>query len=325
MLSPMKVLVTGGAGAIGSHVVEALLERSDEVGVLDSFHDFYPRERKERNLETARKSAGFAGLWEVDIRDADGVAGCLRELRPDALIHLAARAGVRPSLVEPAAYMDVNMTGTATLLDAASKAGVSRVVFASSSSVYGERPRGPFAEDDPADRPLSPYGASKRGGELLCHSFHRTAGLPITCLRFFTVYGPRQRPDLAIHKFARLALAGEPIPVFGDGTSERDFTFVSDLVDGVLRALDRAEGYRVYNLGRGVPVTLNETIAALERALGVAVKRSILPAQTGDLPRTWAAIERARAELGYEPRVELREGLDRFVRWLREEDGCAPS
>ena len=321
----MRVLVTGGAGAIGSHVVEALLERSEEVGVLDSFHDFYPRERKERNLELARRSAGFAGLWEVDIRDADGVARCLRELRPDALIHLAARAGVRPSLLEPEAYMDVNVTGTATVLNAAVKADVSRLLFASSASVYGERPRGPFSEDDRADRPLSPYGASKRGGEMLCHSFHHTTGLPATCLRFFTAYGPRQRPDLAIHKFARLVLSGEPIPVFGDGSSERDFTFISDLVDGVLRALDRVEGFHVYNLGRGVPLTLNETISALESALGIPVKRLALPVQTGDLPRTWASIDLAKAELGYEPRVDLREGLDEFVHWLREEGGCASS
>ncbi len=325
MLSAMRVLVTGGAGAIGSHVVDALLARSDEVGVLDSFHDFYPRGEKERNLARARESAGFARLWEIDVRDADGVAHCLQELRPDALIHLAARAGVRPSVLEPEEYMDVNVTGTATVLNAAVRAGVERLVFASSASVYGARPRGPFVEDDRADRPLSPYGASKRSGELLCHVFHSTSGLPITCLRFFTAYGPRQRPDLAIHKFARLALAGKPIPVFGDGSSERDFTFVSDLVDGILRALDRAEGFRIYNLGSGGAVTLNETIAALERALEIPVKRRVLPLQTGDLPRTWAAIELARAELGYEPRVDLAEGLRHFVRWLREEGGCASS
>ena len=315
----MKVLVTGGAGAIGSHVVDALLARSDEVAVLDSFHDFYPRQTKERNLAGARSQRGFAGVWELDIRDRDGVTRCLREFRPAALIHLAARAGVRPSLLEPEEYMDVNMTGTATLLHAAAQAEVSRVIFASSASVYGDRPREPFNEADRPDRPLSPYGASKRGGELLCHSFHASADLSITCLRFFTAYGPRQRPDLAIHTFARRALAGEAIPVFGDGSSERDFTFVSDLVDGILRALDRAEGFHVYNLGRGAPVTLNETIAALERALGVSIKREVHPLQAGDVPRTWAAIDLARAELGYEPRVDLDLGLREFVGWLREE------
>lgn len=315
----MRVLVTGGAGAIGSHVVDALLARSDEVGVLDSFHAFYPRAHKERNLARAKSAAGFAGLWEVDVRDASGVARCLRELRPEAVIHLAARAGVRPSLLEPVEYIDVNVTGTAALLEAVGHASIGTLLFASSASVYGERPRGPFSENDRADRPLSPYGASKRAGELLCHAFHRNTGASTTCLRFFTAYGPRQRPDLAIHKFARLALAGEPVPVFGDGSSERDFTFVSDLVDGVLRALDRASGFRVYNLGRGAPVTLNETIAELERALGVPVKRQQLPPQAGDLPRTWAAIEHARAELGYEPGTDLARGLPEFVRWLREE------
>ena len=318
----MRVLVTGWAGAIGSHVVDALLARSDEVAVLDSFHDFYPRRTKDRNLAAARSQRGFAGLWELDVRDRDGVARCLRELRPDALIHLAARAGVRPSLLEPEEYMDVNMTGTATLLHAAVQAQVSRVIFASSASVYGDRPRGPFSEADRSDRPLSPYGASKRGGELLCHSFYSSAGLPITCLRFFTAYGPRQRPDLAFHTFARLALAGAAIPVFGDGSSERDFTFVSDLVDGILRALDRAEGFHVYNLGRGAPVTLNEAVAALERALGIPVKREVHPLQAGDVPRTWAAIDLARAELGYEPGVDLDRGLREFVRWLREEVEC---
>ncbi len=321
----MRVLVTGGAGAIGSHVVDALLARSDEVAVLDSFHDFYPRRVKDRNLAAAVGQRGFAGLWELDVRDRDGVAQCFRELHPDALIHLAARAGVRPSLLEPEEYMDVNMTGTATLLHAAVQAQVSRVIFASSASVYGDRPRGPFREADRPDRPLSPYGASKRGGELLCHSFYASAGMPITCLRFFTAYGPRQRPDLAFHRFARRALAGEAIPVFGDGSSERDFTFVSDLVDGILRALDRAEGFHVYNLGRGAPVTLNEAIAALERALGIPLKREVHPLQAGDVPRTWAAIDLARAELGYEPCVDLDRGLRDFVCWLREEVECDSS
>jgi len=315
----MRVLVTGGAGAIGSHVVEALLARGDRVAVLDSFHPFYPREHKQRNLASAREHAGFAGLFEADLLDTRGVASAFSELRPEAVIHLAARAGVRPSLEDPVGYAQVNVAGTAALLEAASSAGVGRFVFASSSSVYGDQPRGPFSEDLPADRPLSPYGATKRAGELLCHAFHHNRGLAVSCLRFFTVYGPRQRPDLAIHKFALLALAGKPVPVFGDGSAERDFTFSSDIVDGVIRALDRASGYSIYNLGRGEPVTLGATIDALEAALGVPIERAYQPEQPGDVPRTWASIERARSELGYAPRVQLRDGIAAFVVWLRKE------
>jgi UDP-glucuronate 4-epimerase len=321
----LRVLVTGGAGAIGSFVVEALLARGDEVAVLDSFHDFYPRARKERNLEAARAHAGFAGVCEGDIRDSGFVTRSFARHAPQGCIHLAARAGVGPSLSDPVGYADVNVLGTAIVLNAAARARVERFVFASSSSVYGERPRGAFTEDMTTDRPLSPYAATKRGAELLCHAAHASSGLPVSCLRFFTVYGPRQRPDLAIHKFARLILAGSPIPVFGDGSVERDFTYVGDTVDGILRALDRASGYQIYNLGRGKPVTLNETIAALERACGRRAQRQTLPSQAGNVPRTWASIEHARAQLGYDPKVDLDLGLERFVRWLREEGDCASS
>ena len=316
----MRVLVTGGAGAIGSTVVDALLERSDEVGVLDSFHEFYPRARKERNLEPARSSGGFAGLWEGDVRDRELVTRCMRELRPDAVIHLAARAGVPPSLDEPEEYMDCNVTGTAVVVRAAIEARVGRLLFASSSSVYGVRSRERFIEDAPADRPISPYGASKRAGEMLCHALHDMSGLPITCLRFFNAYGPRQRPDLVIYRFARLALRGKPVPVYGDGSVERDYTFISDVVDGILRALDRAGGYHVYNLGRGQPVTVNDMIAALEKALGATLERDPLPPRAGDVPLTWASIDLARDELGYDPRVELPEGIEAFLDWLRREE-----
>jgi UDP-glucuronate 4-epimerase len=321
----MRILVTGGAGFIGSHLAEALLDRGDEVAILDSFHEFYPREIKERNLRRIRTHARFAGLVEGDLRDAKLVARTLSELRPQAIAHLAGRAGVRPSLEDPVGYFDVNTTGTAVVLHEALRAGVDRVVFASSSSVYGERPRGEFVEDDAADRPISPYGASKRSAELLCHAIFHTTALPITCLRFFTAYGPRQRPDLAIHKFVRMALAGEPIPVFGDGTTERDYTYICDVVDGVVRAIDRPSGFRIYNLGRGNPVTLNSTIAALERVLGRPIERRALPPQAGDVSRTWASIERARSELGYCPRTDLVDGIGAFVSWLREEDACASS
>lgn len=319
----VKVLVTGGAGFIGSHLLEACLERSHEVAVIDSFDPFYARERKEANLQIARKQSGFAGLYEGDIRDPGLVRSAFEEFRPQAVLHFAARAGVRPSLEAPSEYCDVNLTGTSVLLEETLRSGCERFVFASSSSVYGEKPRGPFVETAGANRPISPYGATKRAAELLCHATHKTSGLPITCLRIFTAYGPRQRPDLAIHKFARLMLAERPIPVFGDGSAERDFTFVGDLVDGITRAMDRVSGFQIYNLGGAKPVTLNQTIACLERALGRQAKRETLPVQAGDVPRTWASIELAREELGYQPRVEFEEGIQAFVSWLREEGGCA--
>ncbi len=315
----MRVLVTGGAGAIGSHLVDVLLARGDEVGVLDSFHDFYPREWKERNLAGAREHERFAGLWEGDIRDRELVGRAFAELRPEGVVHLAARAGVRPSIERPLDYCDVNVNGTAVVVTEAASAGAERFVFASSSTVYGERSRVAFVEDMDTDFPISPYGATKRAGELFCHSIHRHSGLAITCLRFFSVYGPRQRPDLAITQFAMRMLASEPIVIFGDGSVERDFTYVTDILDGVVAALDRAQGFAIYNLGRGQPVVLNDAIAMLEAELGVAAKRETRPAHPADLPRTWASIERAARELGYDPKVRLQDGIAAYVRWLQEQ------
>jgi UDP-glucuronate 4-epimerase len=319
----VRVLVTGGAGFIGSHLVEALLARGDEVVVLDSFHPFYPRGIKERNLVRARAHPGFRAIHEVDIRDAKAMGEVLETHTPESVIHLAARAGVRPSLEAPEEYADVNVTGTVVALREAGARGVQRFLFASSSSVYGEKPRGPFVEDMDADHPISPYGATKRSGELLAYAMHRAFGMNLTCVRIFTAYGPRQRPDLAIHRFARQMLRAEEIPVFGDGSAERDYTYVGDLVDGILRALDRAEGFHVYNLGRGEPFTLNETVSTLERVLGVRARRNSLPVQAGDVPRTWASIERARSELGYDPHTSLEDGIREFADWLRREEACA--
>ncbi|HTO53743.1 MAG TPA: NAD-dependent epimerase/dehydratase family protein [Myxococcota bacterium] len=314
--------MTGGAGAIGSVLVDALLEQGAQVAVLDSFHEFYPRARKERNLDRARRAPGFAGVLEGDVRDDDFVSKGIARFAPTALVHLAARAGVRPSVDDPVSYADVNLRGTQIVLNAAARSGVERFVFASSSSVYGERPRGEFTEDLAADRPLSPYGATKRGGELLCHAAQATTGMAVTCLRFFNAYGPRMRPDLAIHKFATLMLADQPLPIFGDGTIERDFTYVGDTVDGIVRALERARGFHTYNLGRGQPVTVNEIVSSLERVLGRRARRELLPPQPGDLPRTWASVALARAELGYAPKVDLDDGIGRFVAWLREDGEC---
>lgn len=316
----MRALVTGGAGAIGSHVVDALLARGDRVAIVDSFHDFYPRVNKERNLAGILGHAGFHRLYEVDIRDAAGVAGAFEDFSPDTVVHLAARAGVRPSVDAAVEYADVNLNGTAVVLDASMKARVERFFFASSSTVYGEGATSPFEEDGDTSRPVSPYGATKRGGELLCYAAQRGRDLQMTCARFFSVYGPRQRPDLATACWAQAMREGRPIPVFGDGSVERDFTFISDIVDGILRALERPAGFRIYNLGRGQPFSMNQVIALLEQAMGVPAERDVRPAHPADLARTCASIDRARDELGYEPKVSLEDGIRSYVDWLTNGD-----
>jgi UDP-glucuronate 4-epimerase len=317
----MRALVTGGAGGIGSHLVDTLLARGDEVAVLDSFHGFYPRAQKERNLLDARSRPGFRGVHEGDIRDRPFVARVLRELRPDTVFHFAGRAGVRPSVNEAVEYTDVNVNGTAVVLAEAAACGVARLLFASSSTVYGDGARSPFREDDDTGRPLSPYGATKRGGELLCYAAHRTTGLAVSCLRFFSAYGPRQRPDLAIAAWANALRAGRPIQVLGDGSAERDFTYVSDLVEGVLSAALHVKDFHIYNLGRGKPYAMNRVLELLERELGVRALRDERPRHPADLQRTCASIERARSELGYAPATDLEEGIQRYVRWLVDEGG----
>ena len=317
----MKVLVTGAAGFIGSHVAEALVARGDEVVGLDDFDPFYPRARKERNLAALRAGRGFS-LVEGDVRDAATVARALAGV--EAVVHLAARAGVRPSLADPAAYASVNVAGTATLLAECRRAGVTRVVLGSSSSVYGEDTPAPFREDAPCVGPVSPYAASKRAAELLAASVAAPFGLRAVALRFFTVYGPRQRPDLAIHAFARRMGRGEPIPVFGTGEESRDYTYVSDIVAGVLAATDRsgtlAPGtVECFNLGGEHPVPLREMIATLARALGVTPVLDPRPRLPGDVGHTAADLTRARAALGFAPAVPFAEGIERFVTWYRDD------
>lgn len=309
------IVVTGGAGFIGSHLCEALLRRGDEVIALDNFDEFYDPAVKRRNIEEAARSPRFR-LVEGDIRDERCVRGVIAD-GIGAVVHLAARAGVRPSIEQPLLYQDVNERGTLTLLEACRESGVKKFIFGSSSSVYGNNRKIPFAESDSVDRPISPYAATKRAGELISHTYHHLFGLAVTCLRFFTVYGPRQRPDLAIHKFARLIEASRPIPVFGDGGMMRDFTYVDDIVDGVLRAIDRCEGYHIYNLGESQPVSVRELIELLEAALGKKAVIDRQPLQPGDVDRTYADVTLARAELGYEPRTDMPTGLARFVTWLR--------
>lgn len=314
----MSILVTGGAGFIGSHLLDRLVaDRPDGQFVcLDNFDDFYPREVKLANLKAALAS-GRVALVEGDIRDA---ALCLRVCREHdvrAIVHLAALAGVRPSIERPDLYAQVNCLGTVILLEAARQAGVEQFVFGSSSSVYGVKSAAPFGEDDPVGRPISPYAATKRAGELLCHAHHHLYGLPVVCLRFFTVYGPRQRPDLAIHKFVRLIEAGEPIPVFGDGSSSRDYTYCSDVVDGIIAALELPPGFEIINLGNSEPVTLSDLIALIEDALGKKADVQRLPGQPGDVPITCADVSKAARLLGYAPRFPIGKGIARFVEWFR--------
>ena len=318
---PGTILVTGAAGFIGSHLSEALIARGDRVVGLDNFNDFYDPAIKRGNLAGLQGRPGFA-LVEGDIRDAAAVARVFAEHAPTSVVHLAAMAGVRPSLQDPALYHDVNCTGTAIVLQAARAAGVSRVVFGSSSSVYGGNPKVPFHEDDDVSHPVSPYAATKRANELTCHTFHHLYGMDIACLRFFTVYGPRQRPEMAIHKFVRLTEAGQPLPLFGDGRSERDYTYIDDILDGVVKAHDRSHGYRIYNLGESRTISLRDLVAAIGRATGKEPRVDWQPPQPGDVPRTFADIGRAKAELGYAPKVDLDEGLRRFVDWYRAAPGA---
>jgi UDP-glucuronate 4-epimerase len=317
-----RILVTGAAGFIGSHLVDRLLARGDAVVGLDNFDPFYDPAIKRRNLRGALGSPQFT-LVERDLRDRAAVAAAVAAARPDAVVHLAAQAGVRPSIQKPQLYVDVNVTGTLNLLDAMVAAGCRRLVFGGTSSVYGAGCKPPFREDDAADRPISPYAATKRAAELLCHTWHALHGMRVTVLRFFTVFGPRQRPEMAIHKFARLMLAGQPIPLFGDGRSVRDYTYVDDILDGTVKGLDHDEGYGVYNLGESQTHSLDQLVELLAKELGVTPRIERHPDQPGDVPATCADIAKSRRELGYDPRVPLPEGIRRFVRWLRAEASAA--
>ena len=321
----MKVIVTGAAGFIGSHVVDALLARGDEVVGVDNFDPFYDPALKRRNLSGALASGAFR-LAEADIRHA-GLVDALRAAGgegADAVVHLAARGGVRPAIREPLLYSQVNLDGTVAVLEAARALGIGRFVFASSSSVYGNRETVPFAESDAVEQPISPYAATKRAGELLCHAWRHMYGTSVVCLRFFTVYGPRQRPDLAIHAFARKMAAGEPIPLFGDGSSQRDYTYVDDTVQGVLGAIrytgEHPGAFEIVNLGESRTVSLSRLVELLSGALGVEPRIERLPPQPGDVERTFADVSKARRLLGYDPRVQVEEGIPRFVEWFRAQE-----
>jgi UDP-glucuronate 4-epimerase len=312
------VLVTGGAGFIGSHLTRRLLGRGDRVTVLDDFNDFYDPRRKRRNVAGFVDHPDYA-LVEGDIRDRGLVDRTFEAGRFDAVVHLAARAGVRPSLAEPILYEEVNCIGTLHLLEAARRLGPETFIFGSSSSVYGINEKVPFSEDDPVDLPISPYATTKRTGELLCFNYHHLYSLKTTCLRFFTVYGPAQRPEMAIHKFTDLIASGRPVPMFGNGESRRDYTFIDDIIDGVVASLDLAPGFEILNLGGAETTRLADLVAWIGEALAVEPVIEYLPDQPGDVPITYADVTKAQRVLGYSPKVPIREGLERFVAWYEAE------
>ena len=313
----MKALVTGAAGFIGSHLCERLIRDGWSVVGLDNFDDFYDPAVKRANIRGCIESEQFK-LVEADIRDADAVGSVLAGPDVDIIVHLAAKAGVRPSIKDPLTYQDVNVNGTMVLLEGTKRFGVKKFVFGSSSSVYGNNEKVPFSETDNVDFPISPYAAMKKAGELICHTYSHLYDIDMVCLRLFTVYGPRQRPDLAIHKFCKLIEAGEPIPVFGDGSMQRDFTYIDDIIDGIVGAMGRCEGYEIYNLGESRPVRLDVLISQIEKVLGTRAKINRLPVPPGDVRQTYADVGKAKERLGYEPRTRIDVGLKKFVEWLRK-------
>jgi len=321
------ILVTGGAGFIGSHLCTRLCTAGQRVICLDNFDDFYAPAVKQENVQQALATAASHFIFrQGDIRDHQFLRRLFQDEAVDVVIHLAARAGVRPSIEQPLLYSEINIQGTLNLLECCREFRVRHFLFGSSSSVYGERTQGPFSEDDDVSTPVSPYAATKRAGELLCYTYSHLYRLRIACLRFFTVYGPRQRPDLAIHKFARLMTRGEPLPVYGDGTSQRDYTYIDDIVAGIVRAWewlqqgDPATGlYDIFNLGGSHPVPLLELIRLLETALGSQASIDWQPAQPGDVPITFADLRKSQAILGYHHQVDIATGIQRFAEWFQQQ------
>ncbi len=313
-----NILITGGAGFIGSHLVDQLLaEGGWRVTVIDDFNDFYEPQIKRQNVLDHLKHPDYE-LHEVDIRDRQALEHVLWQTQFDTIVHLAARAGVRPSLTQPQLYAETNINGTMNLLELARNNNVRHFVFGSSSSVYGVNVKVPFSEDDPIFHPISPYAATKAAGELLCHTYSHLYGMRCICLRFFTVYGARQRPDLAIHKFASLISQGKPIPVFGDGTTRRDYTYIDDIIAGVRAAIDyRTSNYEVINLGESRTVELRELISLLEKVLGMKAQIDRQPLQPGDVPQTFADVKKARLLLGYDPQTQIEDGIRKFIEWFR--------
>jgi UDP-glucuronate 4-epimerase len=311
----MSILITGGAGFIAFHLAEALIRRGFEVNLLDNFNNFYDPELKRKNVNDL-KALGCGHLNIVDILDRNSLRQVFENTRPEIVIHLAAWAGVRPSLEKPEIYSAVNVTGTVNLLEFAREFSTRCFIFGSSSSVYGGNTKVPFSEDDPVNRPVSPYAATKRAGELICHTYAYNYSMHITCLRFFTVYGPRQRPEMAIHKFAQLMFEGKEIPIFGKGDSRRDYTYVEDIVSGIIRAMEVNPPFEIINLGESQTITLLDLVQLLESALGIKAKLRFLPEQSGDMEITYADISRAQRILGYAPKRPVKEGIQLFADWF---------
>ena len=311
-----SILITGFAGFIGSHLTEKMLLSGNTIIGIDNFDSFYDRSIKEKNISGFRDIKNFS-LYELDLLDKEGLKRVFETNRIDLVVHLAAKTGVRPSLIDPAGYYDTNVIGTLNLLEAMKQYGCKKMVFASSSSVYGNNKKVPFSEDDNVDSPISPYAATKKAGELLCHTYCHLYGFSIFCLRFFTVYGPRQRPDLAIHRFAKLIMEGKSIPFYGDGNTARDYTFISDIVDGIMGAINNLNGYDIFNLGESKTITLSKMVSVLENVLGKKAILEKLPLQPGDVERTYADISKAQRILNYSPSFSFESGIEEFIHWLK--------
>lgn len=323
------IVVTGGAGFIGSNLVDYLLSQGNKVLIIDNFNDFYSPDIKEKNIQdiisNMKKSEiceDHLMIYRNDIRDKSSMERIFSENKIDSIVHLAAMAGVRPSISNPELYYDVNINGTLNLLEQCKLHNIKKFVFASSSSVYGENEKVPFSEDDAVDNPISPYAATKKSGELLCHTYHHLYGINIACLRFFTVYGPRQRPDLAIHKFTKLIMNEDEIPFFGDGSTKRDYTFIDDIVDGIYKSIlwidSDEKKYDVFNLGESDTISLNEMVTTIEKVLNKKAIKNILPMQPGDVTKTNADITKSKNILKYSPKTSFEVGINKFIKWIKK-------
>lgn len=313
----MTILVTGGAGFIGSHLVERLLSRGEKIVAVDNFNDFYLPAYKRENISSVIQNPLFT-LFETDIRNISACKEVFEKHHIEKVIHLAAQAGVRPSIEQPLLYEEVNCKGTLNLLELSRIYKVKQFIFGSSSSVYGNNKKIPFSEDDPVNEPISPYAATKRAGELYCYNYHHLYQLPVACLRFFTVYGPRQRPDLAIRKFTKLIDDSQPITMYGDGTTERDYTYFSDIIDGIVSVLNTKINFEIFNLGDSNPIQLVRLIELIEQELGKKAHINRLPVQPGDVQRTYADIRKAEHFLRYKPKVPVEQGIQLFIAWHTE-------
>jgi len=313
------ILVTGGAGFIGSHLSEKLLKNNHNVIAIDNFDPFYDRKIKEQNISQALLSKNYQ-LFEKDILDVKSLSTVFEQNKIDLVIHLAAKAGVRPSIEDPGGYYNTNVIGTLNILEAMKKNGCKKMIFASSSSVYGNNKKVPFSENDSVDNPISPYAATKKAGELLCHTYHHLYNFDIFALRFFTVYGPRQRPDLAIHKFTKMITDEKPITLYGNGTTMRDYTYIDDIVDGIIKAIINLKGYDVFNLGESTTISLSQMVSTIEQVFDKKAIIERLPMQLGDVERTFANISKAQLQLDYKPKTNFNDGIKKFVKWIKEQN-----